>query len=715
MGDNSVVVDGTGHLGMGVGTTPEARIDVLSHDTLPFLHYSNADIPNSTLQISKEGRVGISTTAPTTAELYVNGTTQTNTLITSSVISANAVGGIQGYINFNQASLSNINKFYVNEFVSTSVSSDNLSTTSLTISSLIGAGDTKTINLDQSTLSNIKVTSTTTLATSAITGNGSINMSAQTLCNVANLKAGSINVNTIDTLSGNNINFSSRTLSNVGAVLSSEIVTPSISGTGANNELSMNNTRILDVDSIVVRSNITVTMTGLNTYTNLPTDLVRIDQATGKILDQYISDNIVRLMQDGKINPTFIPVVDSGRNTLLHTRDRVGIGLRNPQQKLHVHGNQAITSGRLGIGTTNPLHALHVVDDNSGISAFALDVKGSTDIMRINGSNSTPVLYLNASCNVGIRTAAPMYNLHVAGTAYASGVVRTNALESDSGVINCRDTSLSNIRYAHMDELVVTNTVTLPSIVSANTAIDTIETNTLSAKDGTSITVGSPMIISGYDTTLYSTHANLYGDTTDFTRIGLKVDNSILARTLLTISDRRVKKDIITSDADADMNTVMSLPVKRFSFIDNPQDPALIGFIAQEVEAVAPYAVRTTSGPVPTVVKEVAIDAATNAIVLPANDRGEVPIVAGTVLKVLYGEKEAFVKVREVLSDRIVVEEPLPDSQAQIFVYGPVVQDFKLLDSERLVPLALNAIKKMYRTQQDILARLVRIEAVLGI
>jgi hypothetical protein len=663
VGNDSVVVDGSGHVGMGV-LNPQARIDVLSRDSQPFLLYSNVDVPSSTLQISKEGRVGIATEAPVNRELFVNGSAQINTVITSSVTAA-----ANSLIDFNYNTLSNIDRFHVREFSATDLSATNIT----------GTGADQTVNFKRSTLSNINITESTTLV-----------------------------VKTITSGMDQNINFATKTLSNIAGVQTGEVLTPSISGTGEDKELRMNYSRVLDVDSLVVRSNVTVTFTGLNTFTNLPTDLVRLDNDTGKILDQYISENIVRLMQDGLINPAMIPVAETGRNTLLHTRDKVGIGLRNPQQKLHVHGNQVITSGRLGIGTTTPLHAFHIRDDNSGLASFSIQNIGSTDIIRVDGPNETPVLYATSSCNVGVRTSAPAYELHVQGTTYSTNAVRTNAIESDSGTIHCRSTSLSNIHTAHMQNLVVTGSMTIPTVVTANSAADVVQTNQLASKDGGSIGVASPFHVTGYSTTLYDSHTDLYGDNTNFTRIGIRVDNSLLARTLLTVSDKRIKDNVTLSDENADFNAVLALPVQRFRYTDRPTDPEVVGFIAQEVEEVAPYAVRTTTGPIPSILRDVSV-VGTHTLAL-----SDSTIEKDTILKAIYGDEELMLRVTNVTDTTIQVAEPLPNVPT-IFVYGPVVRDFKLLDSERLVPIAFNAIKKMHKTQQDLEARLNHVEAMMGL
>jgi hypothetical protein len=658
---------------MGV-TSPEARIDVLSSDGYTFLNYASPST-NHAFMIGNNGFVGIGTESDTTHAIKAVG------IVSADQMAMNSVNSSNGLIDFNNVSLSNINNFHATNLYATDFTVSAIGSDSLAVNTIRAANPGSNIDFAQTSLSNINVTRTSTLEVSTITSTGS------------------------------NIDFYAKTLSNITGVKAMDITTPSITGTGENKEVTFNFSRVLEIDSLVVRSNITVELTGLNTYTNLPTDLVRIDQSTGKILDQYISSNICRLMGNGLINPALLPAVESNRNTLMHTRDKVGIGLRNPQQKLHVHGTQVITSGRLGVGTTTPLASFHIDDENAGLATMYINNRGSVDTMNILGSNQTPVFYITANCNVGVRTAAPQYNMHVNGTMYASDTVRTNAIASDSGTINCGLTSLSNIMTAHMANLVVTDTMTVPATIVASTYTDTVHTNILSAYDAADIEVTDPMHVTGYSTSLYSSHDQLYGNNTDITRIGLKVDNSILADTLLTISDYRLKKDIVDSDEAADFQAVIDLPVKRFRYKDHDAQE-IIGFVAQEVEEVAPLAVRTIRGPVPTVASTA--ERVSENVIRVAENYGE--IAKDMKLKLVVAGEDVIRTVTYVIGAEVSFSEPLPEGD--VFVYGPIVDDVKLLDTDRLIPMAFNAIKKIHKEAQeqkallqDILARLSALEA----
>lgn len=680
---SNVIVTADGRIGMGVNA-PTARIQVKNAvDDAHFLKYSSPAVDNAFV-VANNGSIGVNE-APINYHAFTTpGSVQLGKIYTNSFSSSNNL------TDFNNISLSNI---------------FNLSASNVKVHTIQAMFDS--INVSGSSLSNINFARASTAEISTLTSTlSNINVSYKSLSNISTVDAKNIQTNKL-TSTNSVIDVDTKSLCNINEVSATTVVTDTLTGRGASKNVSFNYSRVLDVDSLVVRSNIQVTLTGLNNYQNLPADIVRLDAATNKILDSYISSNIVRLMNNGLLNPALLPPIETNRNTLMHTRDKVGIGLRNPQQKLHVHGNQVITSGRLGVGTTTPLYAMHVHDENSGLASFAINNEGSTDIIQVKGKYSTPVLYASSSCNVGVRTSAPSYELHVAGTIYGSTAVRTNALDSDSGLINCRSTSLSNIFKANINDLVVSNTVSLPS-----TTTSSVYTDTLGVKSDTKITVTSPMNITGYDTGLYSAHSNLYGENVDITRIGLRVTNSILTRTLLTTSDERAKNNIVLSPIEEDLNTVMNISVKRFNFREYPNEQPISGFIAQEVEKYAPYAVKTTVAPIPSILKTVERDENNLSLLLNISDDS---LKVGDILKILVDNEEYNPSIVAINENEIVMDKDIPNGNT--FVYGPIVNDFKLLESDRLLPITFNAIKglqqKLVEQQSQIdmiLSRLVALE-----
>jgi hypothetical protein len=542
-------------------------------------------------------------------------------------------------------------------------------------------------NVDTVKAVNVEVTNLKPTVT-----NGTINVFNATLSNLA--------VVSTDMLMSDMgvIDINRTTLSNVNEIFTDKITTPVIES--LNDQISMSWARVLDVDSLVVRSNITILLEGSNTVTNLPTDVVRVDHASGKILDALISSNIVRMMGDGTINPALIPgLYTSDRASFVKSMDKVGIGIRNPAQKLHVYGNQVITGGSLGVGVTTPLSALHVYNDNgSMLESFRVQTVGTTDIMGIYGSNDYPVLFANSLCNIGVRKSNPTYALDVNGTG-AFDRVRTQTLDSSGGTIDCSCNILANvfqtdIQQATINELYVTNNLYVPQNVSTtnatilNALTQTLSTNTITSSHS-SVTVNVGMNITGSDTTLAS------GLVTSGTKVGLNVSEYIVAKATLTTSDQRVKKDIQESNTADDLETVLTIPVRRFKFVDNKFEPSEVhGFIAQEVEKVVPYAVRSVASVIPDIMTSATWESDRTLSGMGSDILDSLKI--GDVLKVIVDDTDHCLTVRgvDVRVDHLYFVEEVPKGTT-VFVYGRVVSDFKMLDMSRLIPTVFGAVKEL--------------------
>ena len=446
-------------------------------------------------------------------------------------------------------------------------------------------------------------------------------------------------------------------------------------------------------------------MTGPSNYTNLPQDIVRLDPVSGKILDSYITSNIVRLMADGTINPALLPVATQPQSTLLRTSDKVGIGLRNPQQKLHVNGNQCLTNGRMSIGTITPLSPFHLVDDNGGVaSSFLLENNGSTDTVQIN-TKGYPSLYIAANSNIGVGISGPSYALDVNGVVRSTGGLRTNTIMSDGSVINCSTASLSNLQSVTTNNLIVNSNITIPAAHISSTVTNTVYTNTLAPNNGVStIQMPASLQITGYDASLWSSSNYSVGDTLGLTQIGLKVNQCITTRALLTTSDLRAKQNIVTINSANDLQKVLKIPVRSFAYKEYP-DVIVPGFVAQEVEPIEPAAIKTTLAPLPSVLKA-------GVFINPSKiSLKNHTIAEGTVIKLVKNEDEYIRRVVTIEKDDFTIDKEIPSSENDdVFVYGEVVNDFKMIDSTRLIPMLFNSIKELSKTIDTLNTRIAVLE-----
>lgn len=520
------------------------------------------------------------------------------------------------------------------------------------------------------------------------------------------------------------IDFSGKTIINSGSVSFDTINVSSIISPSGN--VSLNNNNILDVNQLIVRSNITVLSTGLNTYSNLPLNVVFTNTTSGKIDDTIISSNIPRLQQNGLINPTQLPL-NSPTSSLLRSFNKLGVGIRNPSQMLHVNGNQCITSGFLGIGTSIPTNLLHIYDDNNFNCSLIIQNVGSTDLVKIYGSNNVPIFNINSTCNIGILNPSPLYTLDVTGTIHSTQGIKTNYIDSDTKNIDFKNNTINNILNATINN-VTTNNLIVNSITTNNSSLyinhnntsscninniyatninsgliqsssistNNIDINTIQAKTGSlNIVSNSAIEITGYNTGLFTINNSvLGGDNATVARIGLKVSESILAKCYLTASDRRVKKDIKHLSICDNLEKINKISINTFKLIDNNREEDIRGFIAQELEEILPSVVKTSVNAIPTI----------NDYIIPYNSYNihisKFPkpseIFVGQYYKFIDNNTEYIRKIIKIQYPYVEFNESLLiDRNNRVFIYGPIVNDFKMINVEGLLPYIIGSIQEL--------------------
>jgi len=539
--------------------------------------------------------------------------------------------------------------------------------------------------------------------------------------NSVNVGSGIIYTNTIapqSLINNCNISFSGANLTNVGLYSVGQLQTQSI--TTLTNSLSFNNANLLNVNTLNV-SNINILTNGLNTITNLPTNVVTLNLQTGTILDSIISSNIARIMQSGQyagtINPAQLPIVPSNRSTLLRTSDSVGIGTRSAAQKLHVNaGNMCVTGGRIGIGTTQPFTSMHIYDNNASAGAvFYMQALGSTDYMNIVGLCNYNIFKVAASCNIGIQNGSPLYTLDVNGIINSTSN-RTTALTSGSGTIDCTQITLSNIGTAYIKNLIVSSNFTVPNTITANSFItySNLQTNTITSAGNTNIVVYNALRITGFDQTLWPGSGQLVGNmnSTYQSYIGLKVDYAVYANNLITPSDRRIKDNIKRLSSYSNLESILRLTPRSYTLRAVPDALPTQGFIAQELEPVLPHAVYTIRNVIPSIMQYVErIPWKQSSVYLKNHGLKQTDTVKAFLNDILID-----LHILSIETSVITFKEPIPEN-VKIYLYGIYVDDFKVIEHEKLLPVICGAVQELHKliaTQQSqidsILTRLDNLE-----
>jgi len=278
-------------------------------------------------------------------------------------------------------------------------------------------------------------------------------------------------------------------------------------------------------------------------------------------------------------------------------------------------------------------------------------------------------------------------------------VIRTDAISSDgSGTINMNSSILSNVNRIQINYELACST------------LQNKQNNTSSY-----ITSVAPLTITG--------------GTVGGASIGLNVAQYIQTQGVLTVSDRRVKTNIQPTDADADLLRVLSIPVNTLDFIAGGGDKYMghgkeaksTGFIAQDIESYIPAAIKTVTNAIPSILAQGNLGTNTRMIELH-QDISVNTVAKNMSIKIIYANKDYVRTVINVSRNVIELNTSIPTANANasnnVFVYGEVVEDFKMVDTNRLMPMVFNSVKSLHKqleTQskllQEVMTRLERLEA----
>ena len=322
------------------------------------------------------------------------------------------------------------------------------------------------------------------------------------------------------------------------------------------------------------------------------------------------------------------------------------------------------SGGNIGIGTTSPTDKLHLyASDNSsvfrisnGTSTAGLYLEQSTNkFTYIRNTESTggiifhagnaEVMRLNASGTIGINSTSTSYKLNVGGKINCSSGMR---LQGNWDTVNYTN--------AQSDYLTLSNGV--------------------------------------------QADPPNYG-------FSLHAANAIEAQALVVTSDRRIKDNIEEINDDVALQQLRQLRPSTYTYKDTymrGSDP-VIGFIAQEVREVLPYAVMNKTSAIPNILKPGIAHIMENNITelrlkIPLDD--DMQLTNTTIIKV--NVNNTYVEVEVVSCPNknvieIVTHENITD-ESVIVVYGELVEDFHCLNKESIFTVATAALQEVDRQLQ---------------
>ena len=368
----------------------------------------------------------------------------------------------------------------------------------------------------------------------------------------------------------------------------------------------------------------------------------------------------------------------------IDTFGNVGIGTTAPVAKLDVNG-----VGRFGSDSAK----IGFVDvgfyGDSGNIALRAPAAGSTFFQSASGANTW--MFITNGGNVGVNTTSPDVKFSVAGGIRAGGGVGTlpypggysfaSPGDSDGGMFSPSDGTLTwltdgseRMRLSSSGRLGIGNTSPLaPLHVSGSSSLTVNQQGYLGS--------------GGAGDCNNQSHVGSYG---------IYCDSNIVAAGFDATSDSRIKTDLLVTDNAADLEVLLGIQITNYHHKDSlmngnrPQKKV----IAQQVESVYPQAVTGKTGVIP--------DIFTGA----KTRDGWVMLV--TDLKVgdkvrLLADKES--PVQEVLEVRVgAFRTAFTPKDADVFVYGREVDDFRSVDYDAIAMLNVSATQELAKKleQKDV-------------
>ena len=185
--------------------------------------------------------------------------------------------------------------------------------------------------------------------------------------------------------------------------------------------------------------------------------------------------------------------------------------------------------------------------------------------------------------------------------------------------------------------------------------------------------------------------------------IGAKFEKVVwMTETLFVTSDNRIKTNIVDVPDNLALQQLRSIPCRYYEYIDklNRGSDKTIGFIAQEVKTVMPMAVTQQKDIIPDIYKNI------NCTWTSMNDKfnmssTDLPNVNGIKYKFYVSNATDASDEKEIILTGNSDNTFTFDMQyINVFCYGKEVDDFNILDKNKLFTLNFSATQEIDRIQQ---------------
>ena len=369
-------------------------------------------------------------------------------------------------------------------------------------------------------------------------------------------------------------------------------------------------------------------------------------------------------------------------------------------------------SGAVGIGTTTPasgyqLHLKKLTGSASQLlegttGAGMTFVKGSAQT-TVGLGNSDNILRFNSNTNTGglvfHRNNTDVMEVNNNGMNVAGYATFSNGLTVSSGTAK-----FNNVSFNSDNSIDCTADLDFKYNGTAHITVY-----------GEGVAVWQHLVVDGswdyYNSDNIAYYAKDSGGSCDYTgcndpgstsSTSINCNNRVRASEFSAYSDRRIKKDIASSDGRSDIGIMRNLEVANYRHIDEVANGADFkkGFIAQDVERNFPEAVSVTTNFIPDVY-QLAVSAAPeeNNLLVTLSQPHE--LKAGDKVRVINPQGQRDYMVSTVPDDRhFTIAGWDTEKPEWLFVYGKEVDDFRQVDYDRIHTLNVSVTQELIRSME---------------
>ena len=413
---------------------------------------------------------------------------------------------------------------------------------------------------------------------------------------------------------------------------------------------------------------------------------------------------------------------------------QVGIGTTTPltNVKVSIVGNSGATSNIAIRNTTATTTGFLYMQMNDDGKAYLLN--STNNPLIIGANNQGDHLYINNNGNIGIGTTNPNYTLQI--TDHGLGMGYNLGGTALFGYKSLGTTSYSQYKRGH--EFLNANGDSMMCILHYGTDY----TNPKVGIGTTSPTSALHVYSTGYSSDTGSRYQiNASGGTSGSGGSGylsLRVKGrSWFEDYTFHTSDSRIKKEIEDVPDKLALEQVRNIPCKYYKYVDTYEkgDNKTIGFIAQEVRSVLPMAVSIETSIIPNVytnildvtweeITETNIETVTETNTetgVETNVEKSVETkkykMRTSTLTNISGIKYKFYvsntendEVEKIITGNDDNTFTFEQQWTNVFCYGYEVEDFHVLDKNKLFALNFSATQELDRIQQQELTKVKDLE-----